>query len=134
MKIISTKLSASVVTALMTLSPVLGARDLTWCRPMNQKQTVSTLDQPISLVWAGNHAVHRFLTKDAFDNCDFSQAETVCPTSQGGSCELPGLVDGETFYYGCPVTNHCTDGGQKLALTVSKPAANERRLFGLCDK
>ena len=67
--------------------------------------------------WNGNHNVYQFPDKDAFGNCDFSQATMLSSSSTTSSFTFRARSSG-AYYFGCEVGSHCRYG-QKLALQVT---------------
>ena len=55
--------------------------------------------------------------KAAYDACDFSDAELLGGTRDGGGDGYEVKVDGTT-YLGCSVSSHCSRSGQKIKLVV----------------
>lgn len=135
MKILSKNLIISAATVLMAITPYSAAVDFPWTNDGTAKViTISSADQPFTFTWTGSHNVVQFPDKAAHDGCDFTSATVICAQVSGGSCVLTGLTEGTTYYYGCSVFsgNHCLNGNQKLALTVSKPSSAGGGLFSLC--
>ncbi len=135
MKITSMYLSLLALTTLMATVPSLVAVEIPWSNDgVAKKKTVSSDKLPVTLTWTGSHNVMKFVDKTAHDNCDFTGATEICPQLSDSTCELTGLSEGNTYYYGCSVYGggHCTGGQQKLTLTVSKPSSGGGGLFDMC--
>ena len=85
-----------------------------------QNQVVELDEENLAVVvfeWNGYHSVYQFPDKDAFENCDFSQAKYLFVTLTGLGYTFRARSSG-TYYFGCKVGSHC-QAGQKLALQVT---------------
>jgi hypothetical protein len=81
----------------------------------------------IQFQFSKTHRLRQFEDSTAFESCDFSQSTLKADTNTGGGTEtLPNLFlmafDTEgTFYFGCDVSDHCSEAGMKIQITVSIP-------------
>ena len=85
-----------------------------------QNQVVKLDENNLAVVvfkWNGNHNMYQFPDKDAFENCDFSQATMLSSSSTTSSFTFRARSSG-AYYFGCEVGSHCRYG-QKLALQVT---------------
>lgn len=59
--------------------------------------------------WTFEHDVWRFLSKAAYDSCDFSQAEVLIPSAKFGRYKytVKATQSGTMLYFGCSVKDHC---------------------------
>lgn len=84
--------------------------------------------QSVVFDWSGNdsgngnfvHSVWEFPDEDAFNVCDFSNAEELFPASENGSY---ALENDETLsvtkrWFGCRTPGHCSLGNMKLAVKI----------------
>ena len=104
---------------LLRLGLKVTTKDIAWNTDMTAEQRAETviLGDSVVFTWTGTHDVYRFPDEAAFTSCDFAGATELAPTSVNTytfETTSPG-----TFYFGCSVSAHCSEAGQKLALTVA---------------
>ena len=68
----------------------------------------------MNFIWETNHNVDHVATKEDYDNCVFTNAEA----EEGPLAWTAPSEEGITYVV-CGVSVHCSQGNQKLAITVS---------------
>jgi len=96
-------------------------------RPVSIKVGTSSEEQ-IRLVYGpGAHDVYLFPNKAAYKSCDFSNAVEVCGTGVS-ECSVKPPTTG-TWYYGCKVSSHCSNGRMRIRVSA-RPTAVVKWSYG----
>ena len=70
----------------------------------------------IEFVWTGEHNVYKMPSEDAWNRCDFSNAQRLPDIMRKATFNIPLTATG-VHYFACQISGHC-GAGQKLALTL----------------
>ena len=87
-----------------------------WMIPVESQTLKVGVGATIAFSWSGNHDVHEFTKRAAFDQCDFNQAVLLSDSSSMFEMTLNKNLS-VTRYFGCSRSRHC-DHGQKLELII----------------
>ena len=68
----------------------------------------------VNFIWETNHNVDHVANKEDYDNCVFTNAE-----AEAGPLAWTAPSEEGITYVVCGVSVHCTQGNQKLAITIS---------------
>ena len=68
----------------------------------------------MNFIWETNHNVDPVATKEDYDNCVFTNTE-----AEAGPLAWTAPAEEGITYVVCGVSVHCTQGNQKLAITIS---------------
>ena len=107
------------VTCLLVAGACRAAElDINWnagfSDPAARNQTAAAGDS-LKFTWTGGHNVYRLASKDAFDNCDFTDAANLGAASPVSVQQLTDLDANNAAYFACRVGSHCSSG-QKLSV------------------
>jgi plastocyanin len=92
---------------------------ITWVISVNGKTVTYKKGTKVLFNHDGTHNVYRFLSKQAYQRCDFSSsgAKKICGTSPT-SCPFTLSTTG-TRYFGCQVPGHCGAGMKMIIKAVA---------------
>ena len=98
----------------LELDPSLAVEEIDWFVQSYAPRTVLA-NETLRFTWSGTHNVFQFDDETAFLDCETDDATLLC-SSAVNECEV--FVGPGTFYFGCGIGSHCSNGGQRIQINV----------------